>query len=228
VDTSFHDGAQVRSPADPSFPHHCHARHGELRGRLVPARPGDGQGAEVSGYDYQFRIIEGRHVAGYMENYQEAMGLSLEGLARAREGGPSAPRARKSSSPAKAGNSWRRLQEHTRPQCNASGEVFFADTSDDKSSHRLDGKVSVFADKPATLMASHRRGWQALHGLGEVGQTHELRQYGHGELVLVASSPVHRRHAERWPLRDLNDGKANAAGSVWFIKDGKKRRSIAA
>lgn len=28
---------------------------------------------KFSGYDYQFRSIEGRHVAGYAENYLEAM-----------------------------------------------------------------------------------------------------------------------------------------------------------
>lgn len=34
---------------------------------------------KFSGYDYQFRIINGGHVAGYMENYQEAMAYLWRG-----------------------------------------------------------------------------------------------------------------------------------------------------
>jgi gluconolactonase len=36
---------------------------------------------KFSGYDYQFRIIDGGHVAGYAENYLEAMAYPVERLA---------------------------------------------------------------------------------------------------------------------------------------------------
>ena len=38
---------KFEAKADPRLSHHGHARHGKLRGRLVPARSGDGQGVEV-------------------------------------------------------------------------------------------------------------------------------------------------------------------------------------
>ena len=44
-----------------------------------------------SGYDYSFRIINGGHVAGYYEYYQEAMSLPLEGLAKAGQGRTECP-----------------------------------------------------------------------------------------------------------------------------------------
>ena len=34
---------------------------------------------KFSGYDYQFRIIDGGHVAGYAENYLEAMAFLWKG-----------------------------------------------------------------------------------------------------------------------------------------------------
>ena len=40
---------------------------------------------KFSGYDYVFRIVDGRHVAGYMENYQEAMSYLWERLAGGRQ-----------------------------------------------------------------------------------------------------------------------------------------------
>lgn len=48
---------------------------------------------KFSGYDYQFRIIEGRHVAGYMENWREAMAYLWKGWPARVKAGPSAPRA---------------------------------------------------------------------------------------------------------------------------------------
>src|SRR6185437_15303358 len=104
---------------------------------------------KFSGYDYQFRIINGGHGAGYMENYQEGMAYLWRGWPERVKAGPSAPRAQEIILP---GEGWQLVAEgfkSTRgPACNANGEVFFADTSDDKI-HRigLDGKVSVFADK---------------------------------------------------------------------------------
>ncbi|MFA5193801.1 MAG: RICIN domain-containing protein, partial [Verrucomicrobiia bacterium] len=101
---------------------------------------------KFSGYDYQFRIIDGRHVAGYMDYWREAMAYLWRGWPERVKAGPSAPRAQEILIP---GEGWQLVAEgfkSTRgPACNASGEVFFADTSNNKI-HRidLDGKVSEF------------------------------------------------------------------------------------
>ena len=89
---------------------------------------------KFSGYDYVFRSIEGRHVAGYMENFQEAMSYLWRGWPERVKAGPSAPRAQEILIP---GEGWQLVAEgfkSTRgPACNASGEVFFADTTNKKN-----------------------------------------------------------------------------------------------
>ena len=106
---------------------------------------------KFSGYDYQFRIIDGRHVAGYMENFQEAMSYLWKDWPKAVEAGPSAPRAQ---DVLLAGESWQLVadgfQDAKGPACNASGEVFFADPATNKI-HRIDadGKVGEFLPKAA-------------------------------------------------------------------------------
>ena len=49
---------------------------------------------KFSGYDYIFRIIDGGHVAGYMDNYQEAMAYLWKDWPERVRAGSSAPRAR--------------------------------------------------------------------------------------------------------------------------------------
>jgi len=101
---------------------------------------------KFAGYDYEFRVINGGHVAGYAENYQEAMAFLWKGWPQPVTAGPSAPRARDFLVP---GEGWQMLAEgfkSTRgPACNADGEVFFADPSSNKI-HRigLAGKVTEF------------------------------------------------------------------------------------
>src|SRR6185437_8040344 len=100
---------------------------------------------KFSGYDYQFRIINGGHGAGYMENFQEGMAYLWRGWPERVQAGPSAPRAQEILIP---GESWQvvssDLQHAQAPASNAKGEVFFLAN---KKIQRLgvDGKLSVFA-----------------------------------------------------------------------------------
>jgi sugar lactone lactonase YvrE len=103
---------------------------------------------KFSGYDYQFRIIDGKHVAGYAEHWMEAMAYLWKDWPAKVKAGPSAPRAQEIILP---GEDWKLVAEgfkSTRgPSTNAAGEVFFADTSNNKI-HRigLDGQVSTFVE----------------------------------------------------------------------------------
>ena len=100
---------------------------------------------KFSGYDYQFRIINGGHGAGYMENYQEAMAYLWRGWPERVKAGPSAPRAQEILVPEE---NWQlvagELKDARSPACNAGGEVFFIAKNQIRC-FGLDGKISVFA-----------------------------------------------------------------------------------
>jgi gluconolactonase len=181
---------------------------------------------KFSGYDYQFRTIEGRHVAGYMENWQEAMAYLWRGWPDRVQAGPSAPRAQDVLLP---GESWQLLAEgfkSTRgPACNAAGEVFFADTTNNKINRiDLDGKVGEFvADSgQAHCVAVGADG--KLYSISE--KTDRLMSYDMAGVGSVALEGLRGHSILAAPGGGLyvttNGDKPNAAGSVWFIKDGKK------
>ncbi len=181
---------------------------------------------KFSGYDYQFRTIDGRHVAGYLENWQEAMAFLWRGWPERVKAGPSAPRAQDVLLPDQG---WQLLAEgfkSTRgPSCNAAGEVFFADTTNNKI-HRigLDGKVSEFvADSGAAHCVSVGADGK-VYTVSE--KTDRLMSYdasGAGSVVLEGLRGHSILAAANGGLYVTSNGdKPNAPGTVWFIKDGKK------
>jgi sugar lactone lactonase YvrE len=181
---------------------------------------------KFSGYDYQFRIIDGRHVAGYMDNWREAMAFLWKGWPERVKAGPSAPRAQEVIIP---GEDWQLVAEgfkSTRgPACNASGEVFFADTSSDKI-HRidLDGKVSVFATHTGNAHGLTVGADGKLYAVSE--KTGKLMSYdsnGAGSVILDGLPGQSILAVPGGGLYVTSNGdKPNAAGTVWFVKDGKK------
>ena len=183
---------------------------------------------KFSGYDYQFRVIDGRHVAGYAEHWQEAMAYLWKGWPERVKAGPSAPRAQEIIVP---GEGWQLVAEgfkSTRgPACNARGEVFFADTTDNKI-HRvgLDGKVSEFA---ADAGAAHCVTIGADGTLFTISEkSGRLMRYdpaGNGSIVMdgiLGHSILSRSDGGLYVT--TNGEKPNDPGTVWFIKDGKKTR----
>ena len=181
---------------------------------------------KFSGYDYQFRIIDGHHGAGYMENWQEAMAYLWRGWPERVKAGPSAPRAQEILIP---GEGWQLVAEgfkSTRgPACNANGEVFFADPSNNKL-HRIDldgkvrefvadagqahgvtigadGKLFTISEKSGKLMRYDAAGQSSVVMDGILG--HSILARPDGGLYVTS-----------------NGGKMNDPGQVWFIKDGKK------
>jgi len=101
---------------------------------------------KFSGYDYAFRIIDGKHGAGWDDNFCDAMRFVWQGWPQPVQAGPSAPRAQEVLEP---GEGWQLAAQGFKdargPACNAAGEVFFVDPSENKC-HRigLDGQTSVF------------------------------------------------------------------------------------
>lgn len=180
---------------------------------------------KFSGYDYQFRSIEGRHVAGYAENYLEAMAFLWKGWPERVKAGPSAPRAQEVIVP---GEGWELLAEgfkSTRgPTCSESGEVFFADTSNNKI-HRIDvdGKVSEFVkDVNAHCVTMGADG--KLYTISEKsGKLMSFDASGAGSVVM---EDILGHSILAMPTGSLyvttNGDKPKEEGTVWLIKDGKK------
>ncbi len=181
---------------------------------------------KFSGYDYQFRIIDGPHVAGYMENWQEAMAYLWRGWPERVKAGPSAPRAQEILIP---GEEWQLVAEgfkSTRgPACNAAGEVFFADTSNNKL-HRigLDGKVNVFVDDASQAHCVTVGADGSVFTVSE--KTDKLIRFdtsGKGSVVMdgiLGHSILARPDGSLYVTS--NGDKPNSPGTLWLIKDGKK------
>jgi enterochelin esterase-like enzyme/sugar lactone lactonase YvrE len=103
---------------------------------------------KFSGYDYRFKMIEGKHGAGYNENLGEAMTYLWNDWPNPIKAGESAPRVRDIIIP---GESWNLVSEnfvHTKsPVCNQKGEVFFIDKNKNqicKISNNL--KITTFIE----------------------------------------------------------------------------------
>lgn len=183
---------------------------------------------KFSGYDYQFRTIEGRHVAGYMENYQEAMAYLWKSWPERVKAGPSAPRVQDVILP---NEGWQLVAEgfkSTRgPACNAAGEVFFADTSNDKI-HRigLDDKVTEFASDTGRAHCVTIGADGTLYTISE--KSGKLMSYdaaGKGSVVLEGLLGHSIMAAPGGALYVTSNGeKPNEPGTVWLVKDGQKKQ----
>ncbi len=184
---------------------------------------------KFSGYDYQFRTVEGRHVAGYGEYWREAMAYLWKGWPDRVHAGSSAPRAQEILVP---GEEWQLVAsgfKSTRgPACNAKGEVFFADTSANKI-HRinLDGSVKEFSTDTGNAHCVSIGPDGALYSVSEKsGNVLSYDESGKSRVV-VEGLPAHSVLA--MPNGSLyvtanDDKKPNSGGSVWLVKDGQKRR----
>ena len=181
-----------------------------------------------SGYDYQFRVVDGRHVAGYNEHWQEAMAYLWKDWPEPVQVGPSAPRAQEILIP---GEGWELVAEgfkSTRgPDCNEAGEVFFADTTNDRI-HRinLDGTVSVFATDTGKAHCVTVGVDGTVFTISE--RSGKLMSYDAAGKRRVVMDDILGHSVLARPDGSLyvttNGEKAHGPGSVWLIKDGKKAR----
>jgi len=182
---------------------------------------------KFSGYDYRFRIIDGRHVAGYMENYQEAMSYLWKGWPERVQAGPSAPRAQDVLLP---GETWKPLgqtfQEARSATCAPNGEVFFLDTAANKILRlNLDGQVNEFAAD-----AAHANGLTVgadgkLYSVS--AQTGKVLGYDADGKASVIAEGVPGHSILATPAGGFyitgQSGKTGEGGQVWFVKDGQSK-----
>ena len=179
-----------------------------------------------SGYDYFFRTINGGHVAGYYDYFQEAMSFIWKDWPQPVQAGPSAPRVRDIILP---DEKWQIVAEGCRdargPACNAGGEVFFVDAADNKVFRiDLDGKVKVFLPDAGQANGLSVGPEGQLYAASS--KTQKIVSYdpsGKGSLVVDG---IVARYVLAMPSGGLyvtgTGDKPGDSGSVWFVKDGKK------
>jgi len=204
-----------------------------------------------SGYDYLFRIIHGGHVAGYGENFMEAMSYLWKGWPEPVKAGPSAPRARDVLVPDQG---WQEQKgpELTRGRhdfrgaaCSPGGEVFFIDTTVNKV-YRIDLAGSV---KEFLADAGHANGLSfgpkgELYTVSSItGKVMRYDSTGNGTLIAsgvpgdtilalptgglyvtvnATSSGKPTAEARKPQLTSDTTRSTPASGAVWYLKDGKK------
>lgn len=184
---------------------------------------------KFSGYDYQFRIIDGGHGAGYANHWMEAMAYLWKNWPEKVRAGPSAPRAQEILIP---GEDWKLVAggfKSTRgPSTASNGEIFFADTSADKI-HRigLDDQISVFAEKTGNAHGVSVAADGSLYTISEKsGQLLRYDASGQSSLVLegLTGHSILAHPNGSLYVTDNDAKKATKGGSVWLIKDGQKKQ----
>lgn len=183
---------------------------------------------KFSGYDYVFRVIEGGHVAGYYDNFREAMSYLWKGWPDPVRAGPGAPRVRDVILPDEP---WQLVAEGRHdargPAVNARGEVLFVERSENQV-HRidLDGKIHAFLPDAgrADALTVGPKG-EVIAVSGETGKVMSYDDSGRGALVVDG---LRGRHVLARPDGSLyvtvkGDGP-DGSGEVWLVKDGKTSR----
>lgn len=185
---------------------------------------------KFSGYDYQFRIINGGHVAGYMDNYQEAMAYLWRGWPELVKAGPSAPRAQEILIP---GEAWQLvaggLKDARAPAANADGEVFFIANN---QIQRLgpDGKISGFAadaqQANGLTIGANGRLYSVSSVTGkllDLGAADRTGSAADGSSTLVVDG-LRGHSLLAMPGGSFYVTSDADEGSVWLVQDGKKSR----
>jgi gluconolactonase len=181
-----------------------------------------------SGYDFQFRVIDGGHVQGYAEHWREAMAYLWRGWPEKVQAGASAPRTQEILIP---GEDWELVADgfkSTRgPAVNAAGEVYFADTSNN-TLHCIgrDGLVRVFVEDAAQAHCVTVGADGAVFTVSE--KVDKLMRYdanGRGAVYMdgvLGHSVLARPDGSLYVTS--NGDKTHGPGSVWLIKDGMKKQ----
>jgi enterochelin esterase-like enzyme/sugar lactone lactonase YvrE len=181
---------------------------------------------KFSGYDYIFRPVEGRHVAGYMDNYQEAMAYLWKGWPEPVKAGPSAPRVQDVILP---GETWKLIARDVRdargPASNAKGEVFFVSDAGTQI-HRIDaqGQLQPFASSTDRLNSLSFGPQGELYAVSS--QSGKIVSYDPAGKATLYAEGIRGRYVQAMPGGGMyvsGEGeKPDESGAVWFVKDGKK------
>jgi sugar lactone lactonase YvrE/enterochelin esterase-like enzyme len=181
---------------------------------------------KFSGYDYTFRIIDGRHVAGFYDNFQEAMAFLWKGWPAPVQAGPSAPRVQDIILPQET---WQLAAQGVSgargAACNARGEVFFAEAEANKIDRiDPDGKVEPFVTDAGQAESLSFGPEGRLYAVSST--TGKIVSYDPSGKPTTVADGIRGRYVLAMPGGGLyvtgSGDKPDETGSVWFVKDGKK------
>jgi enterochelin esterase-like enzyme/sugar lactone lactonase YvrE len=179
-----------------------------------------------SGYDYQFRVVEGPHVAGWNQYFMEAMRFLWKGWPEPVHAGASAPRVQDILLPGQGWESVADFRGARSPACNSRGEIYFVDRQKNRIMRiGLDGKLSVFVAD-----AGHADGLCC-------GPKNEIYSVSRATGRIVCYDP--ESHGRTWAtgipgeyavatpaggLYVTGPAVAGAAGGsrIWYVKPGRK------
>jgi sugar lactone lactonase YvrE len=180
---------------------------------------------KFSGYDYEFRINEGHHCAGWDECFPEAMRFLWKDWPKPVQAGPSAPRVR---DVIEAGENWevasQGFGDARGPACNSKGEVFFIDAAANKI-YRIgvDGNASVFLEDAAHANGLCIDGQDNIYTVSS--RTGEVMRYdstGSGGVYARGISGLYALAMRDGGLYVTGDNAPGEPGRIWWIKDGKR------
>jgi enterochelin esterase-like enzyme/sugar lactone lactonase YvrE len=181
---------------------------------------------KFSGYDYFFRIINGGHVAGFYDYYQEGMAYLWKGWPAPVQAGPSAPRARDILLP---DETWhpvgQGIHDARGPACNAKGEVFFVDAKDNRIDRiDVDGNVQPFMSDAGQANSLSFGAEGQLYAVSST--TGKIMSYDPSGKASLVAEGIRGRYVLAMPGGGVYvtgaGEKSDESGSVWFVKDGKK------
>lgn len=185
---------------------------------------------KFSGYDYQFHIIDGGHVAGYMDHYREAMAYLWRNWPEPVKAGPSAPRAQEILIP---GEDWRLLAEDLKdaraPAGNANGEVLFL-AGNQIRRLSVAGEASVFAadamQATGLTVGADGKLYSISSQTGKLldhGSTASTNSTGAASRTVVAEG-LRGNALVAMPNGSFYVSSDAEQGSVWLVKNGATSR----
>jgi enterochelin esterase-like enzyme/sugar lactone lactonase YvrE len=180
---------------------------------------------KFAGYDYTFRTLNGGHVAGYYENFPEAMSFIWKGWPEPVKAGPSAPRVRDVIVP---GESWSKVVDGRKgavsAACGDGGQVYFVETGNNTISRiDVDGKIAPFITDAAQANGLSVGADGRLYTVSE--STGKVLSYDAAGNPNVVAEKLSGRHVLAMPKGGLyvtgDGGDRRDHGTIWFVKDGK-------
>lgn len=184
------------------------------------------QALTFSGYDHQFRILDGPHVVGWAQCFPEAMRFLWKNWPEPVPAGSSAPRVRDVIQP---NEPWELLAQGypapRSPVCNSAGEVFFIDSAADNICRiGLDGKISVYIPDAARANGLSIGPKDQLYTVSR--RTRKIVCYdraGHRRVVAdgIPGDCILARRDDSLYVTGNGPGD-DGTGTVWLVKAGQE------
>lgn len=178
-----------------------------------------------SGYDYLFHLLKGGHGIGYNTFFAEAMRYLWKGWPEPVKTGTSVPRVRDIILP---GEPWQLAGEGFAsargPACNANGEVFFSDPSNNKI-YRIgtNGHITTFLENAGySNSLSFGANGELFTGSAKTGKIMVYNSKGKGELY---AKGIRGQYVLARPNGGLYVSSAptdKRTGKIWLVKNGSK------